>query len=90
MFIFVTEAVEREVDLSFVTDQLDKDHIMWFEIPAGNNEIKNGRAIARWISDDEFAKYRLEDEKHGEEMWAESEKVENWLKERHGHIIDST
>jgi len=91
MFIMVTKAVEQDVDLSYVTDQLDKDHILWFEIPASNEEVKNGKAITRWVSDMEFnTQYSLEDEKHGEELMDESDMIMNLLRDRHGTIIDST
>jgi len=91
MFIMVTEAVEQDVDLKYVTDQLDKDHILWFEIPANNDTVKNGKAITRWISDIEFnTQYKLEDVKHGEQLMDESDRIMNTLRDRHGPIIDTT
>jgi hypothetical protein len=87
----VTEAVEHDVDLKYVTDQLDKDHILWFEIPANNDTVKNGKAITRWISDIEFnTQYRLEDVDHGCELMDESDRIMNTLRDKHGTIIDTT
>jgi len=92
MFVLVTNALERDDPyIPNITKELDKDHILYFEVPAKSDTIKNGIAIARYVGEEEFNRhYWLEDDAHAEEFITESEQVEQWLKEHNGHIIDST
>ncbi len=90
MFIIVSETYPQEEDLSSVVTELTRDNIPWFEIPANTDEIKDGKAIARFIPDKEFyEEFRLEDSDMEKQYRVESYNVEKWLKERHGTNINT-
>jgi len=90
MFVIVTSALPKDTDVSSITSGLDKDNIAWFEIPANNEEIKDGKAVARFLSDEEFyTEFKIEDAEMEKKYHTESNLVERWLKEHHGKNINS-
>jgi hypothetical protein len=90
MFVIVTSALPKETDVSSITSGLDRDNIAWFEIPANNETVKNGKAVARFLSDEEFYTEFIIEDAHMEKKYRmESNLVEKWLKEHHGENINS-
>jgi hypothetical protein len=90
MFIIVTSALPKDTDVSSITSCLDRDNIAWFEIPANNEDIKNGKAVARFLSDEEFyTEFKMEDASMESKYRMESNLVERWLKKHHGENINS-
>jgi len=83
MFIIVTSAEPKGTDVSNITNQLDKDNIAWFIIPANSEQVKDGQAVARFLSEQEFHQEFKINEEEVSRIQRESNLVEKWLKEHH-------
>ena len=88
MFIIVTEVVDENTNLDGIISLLDRDNILWFDIPASSDDVKNGKFIARYITEDQFKdEFIIDSQETLNRYLKENIEVYEWLEGNYGSVV---